>query len=285
MTMSRRHLVALIALIALALGLRLYRLDSQSLWNDEGTSVALAQRDLATILRNAADDIHPPFYYVTLHAWVERFGITEFAVRGLSVLTGVLVVAGTYFLGWRLLSSRSALLAALFAALSPFQVYYSQETRMYIGGTLVALALVAACHELLVRWDSDLRLASWPAVAVAVAGTAVLYTHYYGATVLLAVNIAFFIWCILKRKSGAFPWDALWRWGIIMLVTGAAFVPWLLTAWSTIIHWPAVSAPTTLTQLARDLMVVLPLGITAPEGGFALVVGIVSAALATAGFV
>jgi hypothetical protein len=70
-----------------------------------------------------------------------------------------------------------------------------------------------------------------------------------------------------------------------MLVTGAAFVPWLLTTWSTIIHWPAVSAPTTLTQLARDLMVVLPLGITAPEGGFSLVVGILSAVLATVGFV
>ncbi len=51
--------LALAALLLLALGLRLYRLDAQSLWNDEGTSVALAGRDLATITRSAALDIHP----------------------------------------------------------------------------------------------------------------------------------------------------------------------------------------------------------------------------------
>ena len=38
------------AILLLALGLRFYRLDAQSLWNDEGTSVALAQRDLLTSL-------------------------------------------------------------------------------------------------------------------------------------------------------------------------------------------------------------------------------------------
>ncbi|MHB1319014.1 MAG: glycosyltransferase family 39 protein, partial [Anaerolineae bacterium] len=186
--MSLRRWIALIALLALSLGLRLYRLDSQSLWNDEGTSVALAQRDVATILRNAADDIHPPLYYLTLRGWVRAFGVTEFAVRSLSVLMGVLVVGGTYLLARQLLSSTCALLAALFAALSPFQVYYSQEARMYIGGTLAALALVAACNALFTRWDRRPSLVSWPAVAVAVAGVAALYTHYYGGTVLLAVN-------------------------------------------------------------------------------------------------
>ena len=59
--------MALLGIMLLALALRLYRLDAQSLWNDEGTSVALAQRDLATITRNAADDIHPPLYYYLLH--------------------------------------------------------------------------------------------------------------------------------------------------------------------------------------------------------------------------
>ena len=77
-----------------------------------------------------------------LHYWVRLFGTTEGAVRGLSVLTGVLVVAGTYRLARRLLSGRGALLAGLFAALSPFQVYYSQEARMYIQATLAAIALV-----------------------------------------------------------------------------------------------------------------------------------------------
>ncbi|MHB1317827.1 MAG: hypothetical protein ACYCYF_04315, partial [Anaerolineae bacterium] len=106
-----------------------------------------------------------------------------------------------------------------------------------------------------------------------------------GGTVLLAVNAAFPVWCIHKRQhSGAVPWSAFWRWAAIMVVTGAAFMPWLLGAWSTIIHWPAVSAPRTLLQLTGDMAVVLPLGITAPEGAFSATIGAITAALAITGF-
>ncbi|HHX43660.1 MAG TPA: hypothetical protein GX714_06700, partial [Chloroflexi bacterium] len=56
----RWEAVGVIVILLAALALRLYHLDAQSLWNDEGTSVALAQRDLATIARHASYDIHPP---------------------------------------------------------------------------------------------------------------------------------------------------------------------------------------------------------------------------------
>ena len=48
----RRADILLVLVLLLALGLRFYRIDAQSLWNDEGTSVALAQRDLLTIARS-----------------------------------------------------------------------------------------------------------------------------------------------------------------------------------------------------------------------------------------
>jgi mannosyltransferase len=155
---------------------------------------------------------------------------------------------------------------------------------MYIMGTLLALALVTACDALLEQWDSQVTLRSWPPVLVVAAGVALLYTHYYGVTALLAVNLTFVIWCAVRRRKGtAFPWAAIWRWTLMMLVTAAAFVPWLARTWSTLINWPAVSAPTTLLQLAQDLMVVLPLGITAPEGVFALAIGVLASVLAFTG--
>ncbi len=122
----------LVLILLLASFLRFYRLDAQSLWNDEGTSVAVAGRDLATIARDAAGDIHPPLYYWLLHGWLRLTGDSEFAVRAFSALLGVLLVALTYALG-RLLTGRWAGLAAAFlAAINPFQVYYSQEARMYM---------------------------------------------------------------------------------------------------------------------------------------------------------
>jgi len=279
-----RHLVALVALLALALALRVWRLDAQSLWNDEGTSVALAQRDIATILRNAADDIHPPLYYILLHFWVRLVGSSEAAVRGLSALCGVGVVGATYLLARRVLSDQGALLASLFAACSPFQVYYSQEARMYMPATLLGLLLVLACDTLFTRWHWRASLRSPIALAILLTSSALLHTHYYGATLLVAVNLAFLIWMGVEwRVRGRFPLDALWRWGILMLVGLATFVPWLMAAWHTLIYWPAISQPTSLTELLRQLIVVLPLGITVPIDAYTLAIGAVAIAMAALG--
>jgi mannosyltransferase len=156
---------------------------------------------------------------------------------------------------------------------------------MYILGTLLALALVTAFNSLLEQWNRKVTLRSRQPFLVVVAGVGLLYTHYYGVTVVLAINLAFLIWCVLRRRQGAaFPWAAFWRWALMMLVTAAAFVPWLLRTWYTLVNWPAVSSPTTLLHLAQDLMVVLPLGITAPASVFAVAIGMLAAVLAITGF-
>jgi len=38
---DRRAWIAFVLIMLLALGLRFYRIDAQSIWNDEGTSIAL----------------------------------------------------------------------------------------------------------------------------------------------------------------------------------------------------------------------------------------------------
>ena len=110
-------LLTALAILLLAAGLRFYRLDAQSLWNDEGTSAALALRDLGTIARNASDDIHPPLYYWLLAGWVRLFGDSEFALRSLSALLGLSVVALTMRLAQRWFTSRAMLLALKFCTL------------------------------------------------------------------------------------------------------------------------------------------------------------------------
>src|SRR5919109_511127 len=86
----------LLVAIAVAFALRVYLLGAQSLWNDEGTSVALAPLNLDAITNAAARDIHPPLYYYLLHFWMPLVGNTEYAIRFLSVIAGVLTVAFTF---------------------------------------------------------------------------------------------------------------------------------------------------------------------------------------------
>lgn len=193
----------LLAILLLAFGLRFYGLEAQSLWNDEGSSVALAGRDLATIARDAARDIHPPLYYWLLAAWTRLAGTSEVAVRSLSALLGVLLVALTYPLG-RLLAGRWAgLAAALLAAINPFQVYYSQEARMY---ALLAL-LCALAFYVAVRWAAvpagrrDTAPTRHWAAAYVLAAAAGLYTHYAFPLVLLALNLLVVPWTAWKGWS------------------------------------------------------------------------------------
>src|SRR5512147_1509886 len=98
-----------LGLLAGAFALRVYMLGAQSLWNDEGTSVALASRSLEAIADGAAKDIHPPLYYFLLHYWMPLAGDSEYAVRFLSVVAGVLLVAFTVRLAQDLFGKEAAL--------------------------------------------------------------------------------------------------------------------------------------------------------------------------------
>ncbi|RME44957.1 MAG: hypothetical protein D6791_11950, partial [Chloroflexi bacterium] len=225
MTRSERWL--LLAILLLALGLRVFRLDGQSLWYDEGTSVALAHRSLGVITRSAAADIHPPFYYYVLRGWTALAGFSPTAVRSLSAFIGTGLVALTWLLGRQLFGPAVGLVAAFLAAVSPFQVYYSQETRMYI---LVAM-LGALSMWLGIRyWTLEIKgpisniqsLVLWTVYVVVSA--LVLYTHYFGFTVLLAENLAMGVWVLLgwqRRRRFALRWVAA------QVAVGLLYLPWV----------------------------------------------------------
>lgn len=301
----------MLAILLLALGLRLYHLDAQSLWNDEGTSVALAQRDLVTIARHASHDIHPPFYYFMLHGWVALAGTSEVAVRSLSAVAGVALVAGVWALGRRLVGPIAGSLAALLAAVAPFQVYYSQEARMYIGAALFALLATIAFERLLRGGDPssrasarDLNLVGAPPAAgdggaphraaypilYALAATAAIYSHYLSATVLVAHNVVFIAWWAWRRRARpeeakGTAWRALAGWALLQGFIVLAYVPWLAVSWRSLRNWPAVSAEFSVAAMLADALRVSVWGPAAEAGWAITAVALGVAALAVPGVV
>ena len=174
--------LALIAILLLATGLRFYKLDAQSFWNDEGNSARLSERSPELILEGTASDIHPPLYYLLLRGWRELLGESEFGLRSFSVFVGILTVAAVpplaslFFKGSNVVS---ILLAAFFAALNPALIYYSQETRMYALLALLAALTTAAFYRWLV--GGGLK---W-VIAFILLSTAGMYTHYFYPSVLI----------------------------------------------------------------------------------------------------
>jgi mannosyltransferase len=224
---------AVATLLALTLALRLYRIGAPSLWADEGNSVALAGRPFAVIAANAALDIHPPLYYFTLRLWTAVFGVSESALRGLSVAWSMVLAGAVYLLGRRLYGRAGALLALLFAAVSPFQIYYAQEARMY----MMMAALAALCAYAGWRLTEGEAGAARPDMAAlyVLAAAAGLYTHYFFPAVLLTLNLVFLAaWLERSRR-----WPALGRWAAMQAIAVLLYLPWLPIGVSRLGAWPA----------------------------------------------
>ena len=225
----------LLLLLGLLVGfaLRLYRLGATSLWYDETVSVALAQKSIPALLHHTAGDIHPPGYYLLLHFWQQitqptpAFGL-EFLYAWPSLWCGLLVVALLFALGRRLASPAVALVGLWLAAVNPYQIWYSQEVRMYTLGALLGLLGLWA----LLRWwqsDANDRLPYGWLVVYAIVGAAGLYTLYYFLFVLVALNvIALLLWLPVWRQTSARQW-ALWlvaQFAVLLL-----WLPWLPVFW------------------------------------------------------
>jgi mannosyltransferase len=250
---SLRSRLLLLVILLLALGLRLYRLDAQSLWNDEGTSVAVAQRGLATIARDAAQDIHPPLYYWLLHGWVRLLGTGEAAVRSLSALLGVALVALVYALGRRSWPDRGSwlsLLAAFLAAVNPFQVYYSQEARMYM-----LAAVLAAAAMLALVWFVESRSTAALA-ALLVVEAAGLYTHYSFIFIVAALNLAYLLSLWTKRLDRG----QVLAWIVAQAAVVLLYLPWLPTALRQVTAWPGPAPQVSFFQSLADTWRWLALG-------------------------
>lgn len=212
-----RRLPLLIALLALLL--RVYRLDGQSLWYDEGLSVYLASLPPAeTIARSAVTD-HPPLHALILNAWMHLAGSSEFAVRFASVFFDVIVVMLTWKLARGAGGDRAGAIAAGLIAIAPMAVWYGQEARGY--SLLVALILIAVlAFKRLER--GDWRARTWLAYVLACAGA--MYTHYFAAFPIAAINLAFLIRLRRWGRSGS------GRWLLAQLAVAALCLPWLPNA-------------------------------------------------------
>ena len=75
--LGRTEALALIGIIGLAAGLRLYQLGSRSVWLDEASSLWAARLPWPQLIPTlATHDETPPLYYALLHLWI-AFGDGE----------------------------------------------------------------------------------------------------------------------------------------------------------------------------------------------------------------
>ena len=180
----KKSSLPLLIIILTGFALRLYRLGAQSLWYDETVSALLARKAIPDLIAHTARDIHPPGYYLLLHGWRQLAGETEWALGFFSVIFGMLLLVGLYRVGRTWFNSSVGLWAAGVVALSPYNLWYAQEVRMYTLGAFLGLAAIYFAGRAIFDRRTAARRARFlaqPWLGYLLAAALGLYTLYYFA--------------------------------------------------------------------------------------------------------
>ncbi|MBI5154876.1 hypothetical protein HZA57_06535 [Candidatus Poribacteria bacterium] len=223
-------------------------------WQEDVYSLALASQTPASILEHAAADFRSPGYFFALKAWL-RLGRIVMGEPGLrwAMLPGavawLLLAAGSWSAGKRLLGGRFGVLAAIAVAGSPLLTRAALE----LSGYSLAGPCVGCCfliQAVLLFAGPTPRQGRALETLYAVVGTAALWLSLSSAAPLLALAA----WRLVRRDSKRMrsavsvslpfvlfgPW--LWTLGRQILVLGAK--PWamltppsLFNAAAFFLHW------------------------------------------------
>ncbi len=250
-----------VVILLVAATTRIVNLGTQSLWNDEGSSYVQATRSFRDIAVNAAADIHPPGYYWALKVWHGLTGSSEFALRYLSAMAGILTVALTYGIARRLYAhdrrygAFAGWVAAALVALNTFQIFYSQEARMYAALSLWAAASIWALIGFFYR--PNLR----SGIVLGVLNALGLWTQYAFPLVMLTQGAAALLWLRSMGRVGRF-WRSLWAYVLANLLALALFAPLLPTALRQVTTWPNTGIDIPLPEALQTVLGWLAFGLT-----------------------
>ncbi len=266
------HAALVVLLLLGAAGVRLYRLDEESLWLDE--SITWNQVDLPSLgaylsqLRTR-DTTFVPAYYTLLYYFGKITNYDVTTARVLSVGFGVLTVLLVYLIARRAFGPAAGVAALVMAAFSNTHVYYAQEIRVYALYSVAALLSVWTFESALrrphfLRWTAHLC-----------ANALLVFSHYFGALFLITEGcyLLLFHRSSKKRLAGWFIAQAflalvlgVWMLGIrrdvLEVTTGFLQVPKVETieyavTW-TALYWPRSLYPLAfLSRIFLDMTLLL----------------------------
>jgi len=203
-------------LIALGFALRLWHLDFQSIWRDEADSLEFASSLASLRMLFTQPGHNAPLYYTMLAGWQMIAGRGLISARFFSALWGTCGLALLWALCRRFVHPAAAVWALLFAACSPFWIWYSQEARAY--APLLALALLVSWLYL----DALGRGGIWRWAGYVLGMAVLVYLHFMA----LWLVPAHLLMGILLRPKGRGGWPA---WAAAMAALCLPAVP--LAGW------------------------------------------------------
>ncbi|MFQ5854226.1 MAG: glycosyltransferase family 39 protein [Anaerolineae bacterium] len=262
------HLTSLILILLAGYFLRVYRLGAQNIWWDEGLAIWAVRKSFVGTTLWTAGDVHPPLYFWLLWPWTHLAGESEFAARYITLIYGILTIVLAYPFGKRLAGRPVGLLAALLVALSRFEVWWSQEMRMYMLAGLMGFMATYWLVRLVGRRRTKdegrrerLEIGDWRLWGFYVLFmVAALYTIYLSIVFVVVHNVwilGMLVWGRLRNK-----WVLLRRWVVAQAIVAGLMLPWLALALPRMRTWRIIEEPPSLSFISQLYATLLATGIS-----------------------
>ncbi len=213
-------LMTLILLLAFALGAN--GLNADVIWADELSSVThmgafnppYSLSQVVESIRQHSPD-HVPLYFFLGRLWGQIAGWSQFSLRLLSCLFGVLMVAWLYRFAADAVNRRTAIVAALLMSTSAFVILYFHEIRMYT----LWMCLGIAHSWLYWRLAHGFRATRLRWLLFTLTAVALLYTHNFSIILFVGLGVYHLLFVLKSRR-----WlNIIFAWGL-----GAAlFLPYV----------------------------------------------------------
>lgn len=209
--------IAIFGIFLLSVFLRIHNIESKNLWYDEVYSWKISQGSISEIVSEASGDIHPPFYYVILKLWTGIFSDSVFSMRMLSAVLGILSLFFIYRISFLLFKDKLQIIFILIMyAVSPLNIFYSQEIRMLNLNLFLTLGSVYFFYKLI-----EIKSLKYSLIYILFTVFS-LYTHYFALLILFTEVMLVLIIFALKKSNTSF----LKKYFLSFIAINIFYLPW-----------------------------------------------------------
>ncbi len=228
---NRPEIPILILILLVGAFFRLDHLGSRPLyWDEPWYTVAPAVQPLSELVRTNLGSIAYP---ILVH-FLLPLGDPEVTSRLPAALFGIMSIAAIYWVGKLLFGKTEALLAALLAALSTYQIYFSQQARAYTALLFFSILAIGFLWQAL----KESRMILWVGYILTLVVGA--YFHFF-LLVVIPVHAAFVIFSGLERWiEKKFQPESRFQWKQFGLFLASILI--ILTA-TYLLHLPTKDDP------------------------------------------
>ena len=217
--MKKFNFAILIFIIIFGFFLRFYKIDKESLWNDELASWERSNHSyLKDVISDSRLDVHPPGYNILLFFVIKFFGDSEFWLRFPSAIAGIFSILLIYLIGRKIYSEWEGLISSGLMAILWFPIYYSQEARVYsllLLFSMLSFYLWIIIVEKIKAGKIDLI----PSLFFVLSSSITCYLHYFGLLFVALQGVGTLILFFRRKKLFFFL--------LLYLIIFILYLPWL----------------------------------------------------------